>query len=210
LLAAVNSDGTINVWELTSGEMAFKLQNSGGETVAFSPDGHALAWVYGLQVNFVEAATGRDLSSLGLEDGVLSLLSFSADGETIALRLIRTCNIGLFQVSTFRKVGSVGNEECSSLFITDAAFSPDGTTIVSASYNADSNLVVQPALLQIWDTGTGQELHKISGHEANVTDIDFSPDGKVFVSGSSDGTVILWDVATGRPLYNFINTIYRP
>jgi WD40 repeat protein len=40
----------------------------------------------------------------------------------------------------------------------------------------------------------------IEGHSDWVTSVAFSPDGKMLVSGSHDGTVILWDVATGKQL----------
>lgn len=38
------------------------------------------------------------------------------------------------------------------------------------------------------------------GHADWVTSVAFSPDGKKVVSGSHDGTLILWDVSTGRQL----------
>lgn len=38
------------------------------------------------------------------------------------------------------------------------------------------------------------------GHGDWVVSVAFSPDGKTLVSGSHDGTLILWDVATGRQL----------
>jgi WD40 repeat protein len=37
------------------------------------------------------------------------------------------------------------------------------------------------------------------GHTANVTSCIFSPDGKAILSSSDDGTVRLWDAATGAP-----------
>jgi WD40 repeat protein len=33
-----------------------------------------------------------------------------------------------------------------------------------------------------------------------VTSVAFTPDGKALVSGSQDGTAVLWNVADGRPL----------
>jgi WD40 repeat protein len=37
----------------------------------------------------------------------------------------------------------------------------------------------------------------VAGHSATVLSVDFSPDGKQFVSGSEDNFVKIWDVATG-------------
>ncbi|HEX7184707.1 MAG TPA: hypothetical protein VF756_22975 [Thermoanaerobaculia bacterium] len=40
----------------------------------------------------------------------------------------------------------------------------------------------------------------MSGHQSSVFSVAFSPEGKTLASGSSDGTIRLWDVATGRCL----------
>tara|TARA_B100000676_G_C18012571_1_gene807602 strand:+ start:447 stop:833 length:387 start_codon:yes stop_codon:yes gene_type:complete len=41
-------------------------------------------------------------------------------------------------------------------------------------------------------------LKGIRGHEGEVFSVAFSPDGKTIASGSSDGTVRIWDVETVR------------
>lgn len=39
-----------------------------------------------------------------------------------------------------------------------------------------------------------------TGHRAEVTDVDISPDGNTLISSSQDGTVRLWDVASGQEI----------
>lgn len=38
------------------------------------------------------------------------------------------------------------------------------------------------------------EMFTLNGHKGAVLDIDFTPDGKYLISGSTDNTAILWDV----------------
>jgi WD40 repeat protein len=76
-----------------------------------------------------------------------------------------------------------------SSIVSSVAFSPDGKTIVSGSFDNT---------LKLWDAATGRELRTLSGHSDTVCSVAFSPDGRTIVSGSDDGTLKLWDAATGR------------
>jgi WD40 repeat protein len=72
-----------------------------------------------------------------------------------------------------------------------AAYSPDGTKIVTTSADHTARL---------WDARTGSQLTAPLQHDDAVLVADFSPDGKRVVTGSEDHTARLWDVANGRPV----------
>jgi WD40 repeat protein len=75
--------------------------------------------------------------------------------------------------------------------VNDAAFSPDGRTIVTASVDKTARL---------WEVASGAEIRRFEGHTASLREAGFSPDGKTLITASWDKTVRLWDVATGREI----------
>jgi WD40 repeat protein/serine/threonine protein kinase len=75
--------------------------------------------------------------------------------------------------------------------VQSVAFSPDGTTLASAS---------QDYTVKLWNVKDRQELATLKGHTNQVTSVAFSPDGKALASTSVDKTVRLWDVATREEL----------
>ena len=93
-----------------------------------------------------------------------------------------------------------GHSDC----IYAVAFSPDGATLATASYDK---------LIKLWDAATGKEIRTLQDHIDAVYALAFTPDGKRLVSGAADRSVKVWDVATGARLYTLseptdgINTI---
>ncbi|KAG2129049.1 WD40-repeat-containing domain protein [Suillus bovinus] len=76
--------------------------------------------------------------------------------------------------------------------VTSVSFSPDGTRIVTGSWD---NTV------RLWDTITQKPVGPpLLGHTNYVTSVSFSPDGARIVTASRDNTVRLWDAATRLPL----------
>ncbi|MBI2811030.1 MAG: caspase family protein [Candidatus Melainabacteria bacterium] len=73
------------------------------------------------------------------------------------------------------------------------AFSPDDSKIcVSDSLALDSGKTAT-----IFDTTSGQMIEKLTGHAAQITSVEYSPDGKTIATTSEDKTIRLWDSATG-------------
>jgi WD40 repeat protein len=82
-------------------------------------------------------------------------------------------------------------------WVANAAFSPDGQRVVTASLDKTARL---------WDAATGQPIGEpLRGHEDGVQGVAFSPDGKRIVTASDDKTARIWDAATGQPIGEPLN-----
>ncbi len=69
-----------------------------------------------------------------------------------------------------------------------AAYSPDGTRVVTASNDRTA---------RIWDAADGRELLRLEGHSGGLYDAAFSPDGTRVATAASDGEAYVWDARTG-------------
>ena len=67
------------------------------------------------------------------------------------------------------------------------ALSPDGKVLASSDQ--------QGGLIRLWDVSSGQALGEpLKGHTQSVTDLAFSPSGKILATASQDNSIRLWDV----------------
>jgi WD40 repeat protein len=73
--------------------------------------------------------------------------------------------------------------------VADVAFSPDGTVIVTESYDGAA---------RTWEAATGRPLVTFAGHDRAVYGVAFSPDGKRIATASGDETARVWEADTGR------------
>lgn len=93
------------------------------------------------------------------------------------------------------------------------AFSPDGKTLASAG----GSLAIRglgKGELKLWDVATTKHRVDLAGHQEMILALAFSPDGRTLASASDDGknkggTLILWDVATGKEKARFNNPLAR-
>jgi WD40 repeat protein len=78
-----------------------------------------------------------------------------------------------------------------------AEFSPDGTKVVTASYDNTA---------RIWDATSGDTIYILAGHTNSLITAKFSSDGTKVVTASYDDTARIWDVSNGSSLFTLGHT----
>ena len=68
------------------------------------------------------------------------------------------------------------------------AYSPEGRIVAAGTSNTG---------IFLFDSITGDPIKQLLGHDDSVHSIAFSHDGKTLVSGASDKTIRLWNIASG-------------
>ena len=190
-IASGHGNATVKIWDVITRELIATLE--GGHiravgSMAFSPDGSTLATgdhdgVFRLW----NLASGRN--PLGQErfTGRVYSVSFTPHGTALALGWAPDAGVAsIWEVPAGASVATLSTEYPAS--VSTAAFSPDGSILLSGSSRNNVNFV------EVRNVATGTLIATLEGHGTHVGGVAFSLDGSTFASGSSDGTVLVWDM----------------
>jgi WD40 repeat protein len=204
-LASEDAVGEVKLWDASTHarkQTNFLNDQWGSITplVAFSPDCKTLALGGACirEIELCDVASGKSLAILkGYQDYGIMALAFTQDGGTLASISFNE-GLKLWDVATRKKKATI----TISKFIRSAAFSSDGKTLATATWDRFeevTHVVEEPACIKLWETNTGKTLSTISiTGQGDVVTLAYSPDGKTLATSFSDHTIKLWDVATGK------------
>jgi RNA polymerase sigma factor (sigma-70 family) len=187
---AVSGAWLVRVIDTTSGECVREIKLRSGEYLhgaTFLPDGQSLVVCAGRQAHVYDVTTGEDTRQFELAMGGVSPdqggPAFSRDG-----RLIAFDQDGLIKVHKLADGAEVCRSEKRETGGYSFALSPDGRTVAWGIRLGGDRLV------HLLDVATGKERHTFAGHQGGIETLTFSADGKKLVSGSSDATLLVWDM----------------
>jgi WD40 repeat protein len=212
-------------------------------TICFSPNGKllAVAGEYDTDCDFndpnmksialYDLETGKNLWQRRC--GLYQKILFSPDGSK--LYTIGTADVNRNITSKVGMLDIEGNNfkeifrEKNRLRFWDFDVSPDGKTIICGGgyhHKEMENSTEIPISIfekkseikKVVDSHstyfTMEEKIRLNGHTDTVNSIQFSPDGKLAISSSSDRTIRIWNIKTGNQIHEFkfhaSNVIFSP
>ncbi|MHC4550542.1 MAG: protein kinase domain-containing protein [Planctomycetota bacterium] len=210
LLSGSLGKGELCVCDVHSGAQLMKLEGHNGPVLcaAYSPDGTRIAsGAWDGEVILWNAADGKILKRLRDRHHWIGALSFDREGRRI-LTAVGNQTLSRPKIRGWAKVWDLDTGrvvltlEEPGAWIFAVAYSPDETRIATGSGVRLPLVGPQPerASIKVWDVSSGKARveHVLDRHEDIVRSLAFSRDGRHLLSGSLDGTVREWEVATGK------------
>lgn len=180
IVAIADFGGHLWLWNMDSNQIVadWQIHEDGVSGLAWSPDGTELAssgWDGVARV--WQPQTQAELLTLGHDDVVRDVV-WSPDGTRLAT-VSHDFTVRVWD----RAEGNIIWQGAHNELAASVAWSADGRLLATGGWDA---------IIRIWDADSGRPLAELEDHIGPIIALDWAPDGTALVSGSEDGTAIMW------------------
>lgn len=206
-LVTGNKNGQVSVWNRPDNRRVFsiKAHKKGTALVAISPNG-----------KFLVTASDK-FSVIKLWDVEKNKLYHKFIGHHSEITAVLFSPKGDRVISSSLD-GSVKIWNPLTKSLAQTFFAPEKTRgFMSVSISPDSRYLAaglktyvgEKNGIEVWDLTSNKYIKSLEGHEASVTSISFNRNSNQLVSGASDGSIGVWDLASGKRTHDFtaLNTL---
>jgi WD40 repeat protein len=204
LLASASADKTIALWDPSVGRVLRTMTRHTATVnmVLFSEDDRQLFSIGNDRaIRVWRVADGREMRRItGDLPGPARKITVSYDGQLVATAL--GAEIKLLDLRDGQVVRTIATQDA---VITDVEFSPAGQFLAASlctSRSPEPESVCLQGEIRLWNVADGQVV-RVWGkeHKALITEIEFSPDGRMLVSVDVQSQARLWRVSTGEEVW---------
>lgn len=186
-----STDGTIRIWDGSSGESVGMIENPGGQVhaLAVSDDGSRLA--VGSEdgaPRIFSTESGQVEQTLEAHVGYIRAAEFVGDDQL--LTAADDASLILWDLASGETVRRFGGELGSGHRggVLDVASIPGERQALSSG---------RDGTIRLWDLDTGEQLRAIMAHRGKAESVDVNAEGSRAVSGGADEVVVEWNLQDG-------------
>lgn len=165
----------VRLWDAKNGRLVRKLSDEAVGKLAFLPDGHILQTIVHGTVLQWSVAAGQEFPSTATPTPSTKTSRYR-EFQPIEERL---------------KIETIIFDRERGIF----TFSHDGRFIARSAEN----------FLKVYNMASDAPLHELKGHQDVITTLAFASHRRLLVSGSTDGTVRIWDLQSGKEVAALIS-----
>jgi WD40 repeat protein/serine/threonine protein kinase len=185
-----NNSQSAEVRDAHSGALLRRMEMDEGIThLAFSPDGRRVVACGDNRTIVWDTGTGAALFP-ALDTERSAYVEFSADGRYFSI-LTDEPAVQVRETETGRQIGPTLTNASRGM---GTAFNPNGQTLAVPTVGGT---------IEFWSLPEGRRIEKPVRHQTVVWTAQWSPDGKLLLTGSGDRTAALWDGDTGSLIHEF-------